>query len=118
MAHHGYLRFTADLDFWVALDDVNAAKLAATLVEFGFAPEVVSVDLFKQSKNVIRMGVPPTCIEIMMDADGVSFAECFASRETVEIDGIPVNVISLPMLKKNKLATGRHKDLADLENLP
>jgi len=36
----------------------------------------------------------------------------------VEIEGIPINFISLQDLKKNKRAAGRHKDLEDLEHLP
>jgi hypothetical protein len=34
------------------------------------------------------------------------------------IDGVPVAVIDLASLRRNKLAAGRNKDLNDLENLP
>jgi hypothetical protein len=53
-----------------------------------------------------------------MSASGVDFNDCFANREVVEIDGIPINLISLQDLKKNKHAAGRHKDMEDLEHLP
>jgi hypothetical protein len=33
------------------------------------------------------------------------------------LSGVPIPFISLEDLKKNKLATGRHKDLGDLEAL-
>ena len=42
----------------------------------------------------------------------------YSSREVVEIDGIPINLISLQDLKKNKRAAGRHKDMEDIEHLP
>jgi hypothetical protein len=48
---------------------------------------------------------------------GVAFSEYYSARTVVEVDGILVNFIDLENLKKNKKATGRHQDLADLENL-
>jgi len=44
--------------------------------------------------------------------------DCYSNRVTDTIDGIEVKLISLEHLKKNKKASGRLKDLADLENLP
>lgn len=38
--------------------------------------------------------------------------------QTVEMDGVEVDVISLADLKANKRASGRHQDLNDLEKLP
>jgi hypothetical protein len=49
---------------------------------------------------------------------GVNFGECYAERVVDELDGVEVNLISLKHLKINKRASGRHKDLNDLENLP
>jgi len=49
---------------------------------------------------------------------GAVFEQCYAERLIVNIDGIDVPVISLARLRDNKLAAGRAKDLADLENLP
>ena len=64
------------------------------------------------------MGVPPVRIEVITGASGVEFAKCYSRREMIEVDGVPVNFISLDDLKKNKQASGRHKDLEDLEHLP
>ena len=47
----------------------------------------------------------------------VDFANCYRNRSEVEIDGVPVKMISLPDLLKNKKAAGRHKDLDDVEHL-
>jgi len=57
-------------------------------------------------------------IEVLTEIDGVSFAECYAAREVVLLDGQTVNLISLRHLRTNKRASGRHKDLDDLEHLP
>ncbi len=64
------------------------------------------------------MGVPPIRLEIFTAIPGVDFASCYSSRVRADIDGVPVQVISLAHLKANKKASGRSKDLADLENLP
>jgi len=64
------------------------------------------------------MGNYPVRIEIMTSISGVSFEECYAERIDATIDGVEVSLIDLENLKKNKQASGRHKDLADLENLP
>jgi hypothetical protein len=34
------------------------------------------------------------------------------------LDGVPIKIIGLEQLKINKKASGRHKDLSDLEHLP
>ena len=67
---------------------------------------------------VVRMGVPPFRVEILTTIDGVSFPESYAARNTVMIDGVEVNLIDLQNLRLNKKASGRLKDLSDLENLP
>lgn len=47
----------------------------------------------------------------------MKFDECFARREQVELAGVRLNIIGLEDLKTNKRASGRLKDLADLESL-
>jgi len=68
--------------------------------------------------QIVRMGIPPFRPEVSTHIDGVDFDECFADKEIVELDGVPTNLISLKHLKINKKASGRYKDLNDLENLP
>ncbi len=64
------------------------------------------------------MGVPPVRIELQTGISGVAFEECYAHRIVGELDSIPMSLINLEHLKRNKRAAGRHKDLNDLENLP
>ena len=87
------------------------------LQEFGFGVEELTPDLFLEEEQIIRMGVPPVRIEILTTISGVSFEECYAARQMDVLDGIDVNLISLDHLKVNKKASGRYKDLNDLENL-
>jgi hypothetical protein len=74
--------------------------------------------MFEQSHAVFSIGVPPLRIELLTSISGLHFDETFNDRVDTEIDGVPVTVISLERLKANKRASGRLKDLADLESLP
>ncbi|MCA9418523.1 MAG: hypothetical protein KC917_19765 [Candidatus Omnitrophica bacterium] len=118
VTYHGYPRSTGDMDIWIPLQESNTRKVIQSLVEFGMSPENLSVDLFSQKDKIIRMGVPPLRIELLTGVSGVEFSDCYSRRVTVEEDGIPVCLISIEDLKKNKKASGRHKDLEDLERLP
>ncbi len=45
------------------------------------------------------------------------FADCIQRREWADFDGLLVPVIAVEDLIQNKRASGRHKDLADIEGL-
>ena len=116
--YYGYPRATGDIDVWIDTSKKNVTKVSRTLVEFGFDEANVTPQLFRRKNKVFRLGVPPLQIDILTDVSGVSFKACFKKRVVAEIDGVQVNIISLKHLRKNKRASGRHKDLDDLENLP
>lgn len=118
VGYYGYPRATADMDIWIAVHPQNARRVVAALREFGFDVPGLSPELFLREGQIIRMGEPPLRIEIATTISGVEFDECFAERQVEILDGIQVNLISLKDLKVNKKASGRHKDLNDLENLP
>ena len=96
----------------------NAEKLIPVFNEFGMLSDEVGTTLFMNPGNIVRMGIAPVRIEVLNDIDGVEFQACFARSSRVDMDGIPENLISLADLRANKLASGRHKDLDDLEHLP
>jgi len=118
VSYHGYPRATNDLDVWVAVHPDNAERLVQAVQDFGFATADLSTALFLQEDKIVRMGRPPIRIELLTSISGVEFADCFARRLLAEVDGVPVNLINLDDLKQNKRASGRYKDLNDLENLP
>jgi hypothetical protein len=80
--------------------------------------EGLRADWFLDPEQVIRFGVRPNLIEVLTRVDGADFAVAYSHRVIGQIEGLTVNVISLPDLKINKQASGRNKDLADLDNLP
>lgn len=118
VAYHGYPRATQDLDVWVSTDRSNADRVSSTIKEFGFSPDLTAEQLISETDNVIRMGHPPMRIDILTAVTGVKFDQCYESRIVDTIDGVEVNLISLRDLKRNKQASGRHRDLDDLEKLP
>jgi hypothetical protein len=118
VGYHGYPRATQDLDVWISSNPQNAIRLVAALHEFGFGVPEVTPEFVLRPNNIIRMGEEPVRIEILNWASGVEFDECYRERVVDKIDGVEVSLIGLPQLKKNKKASGRLKDLADLEELP
>ena len=109
------IRTTADIDLWVAVSPENASNLVRAIREFGFRSPDLQESLFLLENKMIRMGNPPFRIEILTGISGVRFDECYRQRT---IDGIEIQIISLKHLRQNKQASGRLKDLADLDNLP
>ena len=114
---HGCVRATNDLDVWINASPENAARVDRALREFGFATASLSPELFR-SPNMVRMGVPPMRIEILTSLSGVEFQACYAEKEMIQLEDMVIPVISLARLRQNKAASGRLKDLADLESLP
>ena len=118
VGYHGYPRATVDMDIWIGKGTATASKMVTVLREFGFDVPNLSADLFLKDDQIVRMGVPPIRLEIFTSIPGVRFEECYPARILGEIDGVSVSLINLKDLKTNKKASGRNKDLADLENLP
>jgi hypothetical protein len=115
---YGHIRATNDLDIWVNISAENGVRIDRALREFGFAPPALTSDLFLARNSIVRMGVPPMRIEILTSISGVEFESCYAEKQMTQIEEVDVPVISLPRLRENKAASGRAKDLADLESLP
>jgi predicted nucleotidyltransferase len=118
VGYHGYPRATQDLDIWIAVHPENADRVVLALREFGFDLPNLTPDLFLAQKSIVRMGLSPLRIELMTTISGVEFETCYHKRIKTEIDGVTVDLIDLRDLRLNKQASGRHKDLDDLEHLP
>ncbi len=117
VALHGYPRYTKDMDIWIERTPENAARLLKALEQFGFASLGLRESDFLEPDQIIQLGYPPRRIDLLTSLPGVEFQECYLGRVEVEIEGVTVPFISLEHLKQNKRASGRHQDLADLENL-
>jgi len=114
---HGYPRYTNDIDIWLQVDKTNAENIIETLKDFGFSSLNIKAEDFLEPDKVIQLGFPPNRIDLLTSISGVEFEDCYPKRVFVEIDGLKIDFIDLDSLKVNKKASGRHKDLNDLENL-
>jgi hypothetical protein len=112
---YGNPRATKDIDFLIAVDDDNLEKLRAALHEFR-APTVEKT-VFKEPGNVYRIGASPIQIDIINQASGIDFEDCYARRELLKSEDLEISTISRADLIRNKKASGRYRDLADVEFL-
>jgi hypothetical protein len=117
VAFHGHPRYTKDLDIWIKPTQDNAKKILRALELFGFGSLNLEEADFLEPGQIIQLGYPPNRIDILSRLKGVDFDTCFATRVTVHVDEVELSFIDLDNLKRNKKATGRLQDLADIENL-
>ena len=117
VAIHGHPRYTKDIDIWLEMSEENSQKLIKALTEFGFGSLGLTLDDFQTPDRIVQLGYPPSRIDLITTPDGIDFQTCYDSKIEVILRDIPVNFIDLDNLKKNKLASGRLQDLADLEKL-
>lgn len=117
VGYHGYPRPTGDMDIWIRLSNENALLAAEALDDYGYAKKEQSLPVLLKPDQILRMGFPPFRLELSTGIDGVEFDDCYANRVFLQIDDVPVTLISLKDLLINKRAAGRLKDLADVEEL-
>ncbi|CAG0957834.1 nucleotidyltransferase [Geobacter sp.] len=114
---HGHPRYTGDIDFWIRSDRANADRLLKAVADFGLTVTNISLEELITPGKVFQLGRQPYRIDILNTIDGVEFAGCYERRAMFELEGVSIPFIGLDDLKQNKRASGRHRDLADLEVL-
>jgi len=114
MAAHGLPRATGDIDIWVRPTRENAAHLMRALEAFGAPTFDLTIDDFIRPDTVFQIGVAPARIDILTGITAVGFDEAWLNRLTVGIDDQIVSVLGVEELIRNKTATGRPRDQADL----
>lgn len=119
MAVHGVPRATGDLDVWIHGDAGNAHRVWAALLRFGAPMASVGVarEDLTRADQVVQIGLPPRRIDLLTSITGVEFEDAWAERVTHEVEGLAVPFLGRAALIRNKRATGRTKDRADLEAL-
>lgn len=117
LAHHGFPRYTGDLDILVRNSPENARRLESTLQSFGFGDLGLKAKDFIDSYQVVQLGLPPNRIDLLTSITGVSFEEAWAERIETVLEGMRVNFIGRQALIQNKRATRRPQDMADLAAL-
>lgn len=115
---HGYPRYTGDIDIWVAISKKNAEKMITVFKAFGFGSLPIFEQDFLKEDLVLQLGYEPIRIDILTSLTGVSFQECYEKCVQAKFEDLTINFLDLENLKRNKIASGRQKDLGDVENLP
>lgn len=114
---HGIPRATGDIDIWVRPTSENAVRVMRALKRFGAALLDLTEEDLATADTVFQMGVAPSRVDVLTGISGVSFDQAWPSRVTVAVEGLTVPVIGRDDLLRNKAASGRPKDLADLAAL-
>jgi len=114
LAHHGWPRYTGDLDILIRNTAENILRLKTSLDQFGFGSLGLKAGDFAEPGQVIQLGLPPKRIDLLTSITGVPFEQAWAGRIEGAIDGTPTKFISKQALIQNKKSTGRPQDLADI----
>ncbi|HOW98102.1 MAG TPA: hypothetical protein P5567_11330 [Kiritimatiellia bacterium] len=117
LAYHGAPRFTGDIDLYVRPTKNNAARIIAALSSFGFGSLGLKEEDFQKPEQVIQLGVPPVRIDLITSITGVTWEEANAGKVSGKYGDVDVLYLGRDQYAQNKRATGRKKDLADLEAL-
>lgn len=115
LGFYGSPRNTGDIDIWIKISKENAQRMEKTLIDFGVGSLGHSEKDFLEEGSVIQIGVPPVRIDILTSISGVDFLEAYKNKEKIVLDGEEVFYLSKSDFIKNKKASGRLKDLADIE---
>jgi hypothetical protein len=114
VAYHAKPRYTKDLDVLVEPSLENAQRVIDALKDFGFGNLDLDMDDFAESGRIVQLGFPPNRIDLMTSIDGVGFSEVWAGRVEGTYGSTRVFFIGRQELIRNKKASGRPQDLADL----
>ena len=117
LAFHGAPRFTGDIDVFVKADRSNAERMLEVLADFGFGSLDIAKEDFLRPNNIIQLGVPPVRIDLITSISGVTWEDANESKDEGLFGNVSVSFISKQQFINNKRASGRKKDLADLESL-
>lgn len=120
LAAHGLPRATQDLDVWIEPTLENARRVVRALEHFGAPAEALGITAndFVTPNTVVQFGVAPNRIDILTAISGVpSFAAAWEDRLDQPVRGRTMPFLGRATFLANKRASGRHKDLGDIDSL-
>ena len=116
---YGHVRATDDMDVFVRASRENSIRVHSALGKFGapLSAHNVSPEHFATEGDAYRFGIAPLKVEVLTKISGVSFDEALNDAQTFDLNGQDIPYIGRAALIRNKKSAGRHKDLADVEEL-
>ena len=118
--YHSQPRFTKGLDIFISADPENAKAIYAALASFGASLKNITPEDFTDRNCFFRFGHEPKAVDILPSIHGVDFDTAWERRIETIIDpasGLKANFISAEDLIASKLASGRPRDLADVDEI-
>jgi len=118
--YHSQPRFTKDMDLFIKADDENARATYAALAEFGAPLKDIRPEDLTDPDSFFRFGREPKGFDILPAIPGVDFDAAWERRVETVVDpatGLTANFISAEDLIASKLASGRLRDLADVDEI-
>jgi len=128
---HGYVRATADVDLVVDLHVDEATKVIEVLSSAGFKPKVPVkaiefADVAKREQWIQEKGMmvfslyhpenPGLSVDLFVKPP-IPFDDLWSRSVIMDLEETDVRVCSIDDLITMKQSAGRHKDLADVEQL-
>jgi hypothetical protein len=117
LAFHGRPRHTGDLDIWIKPSLENAEKMVAVLKDFGFDSLGLTKDDFLKENYVTQLGYPPLRIDILNAISGVDFDDAYQGKVIGQYEDLSILFINISDFIANKQASGRPKDIGDIDAL-
>jgi hypothetical protein len=117
LALHGRPRATADLDVWIEATPDNAQRVMRALAAFGAPLADISEADFAREGVTYQIGIPPGRIDILTELTGITFAEAWTDRLRRPFGDVEVEFIGRASFIRNKRATGRPRDLGDIDGM-
>jgi hypothetical protein len=118
VAFHGVPRFSLDFDVLVRPTAANLFRVKAALEMSGVTKlESLDPEVWARSKALMRIGEEPFQIDVLLQISGVAYDGAAADAVPGKYGEVPVRFISRAALIVNKKASGRPKDLADVDML-
>jgi hypothetical protein len=115
---YGFPRATADIDFWYNPTITNFHNIISALDEFGVDTASLKELVFDPKKTFIRVPQVGFNTEFLPFIQGLdTFNKTKSNAYKTDVGGIPVLVIGLSDLLKNKESLSRDVDLRDIEEL-
>jgi hypothetical protein len=117
VAFHGFTRNTKDLDIFYEISEDNAQRIHDALVEFGFGAPDVPAEEFLKPDDIAMFGKEPVRVDLINSVSGLRFEEAEANMVRGIFGTIEANYVSKEDLIRNKTASGRFRDMDDVERL-
>lgn len=114
VAFHGHPRLTGDIDIFVRTSRDNSRRILKVLDDFGFTEHGLSASHLTSPGRIVQLGNPPNRVDLLTSITGVAFDEAWSGRVPGRLGEHVVDYIGLEALLKNKAASGRPTDLADV----